>query len=324
MVEFNKKSYLATLFMEQKKLEEYYRELRQQDALNNEPIKNIQIKQKLHFIITYLLKVNRLINKQQLEIMDDKHEKNNHPKIFAVTHVGRYDIEMALEAIKEGAFFLMGDPGTTYKSIDYLMLNLNGVVFVDTDNKVDRHLALEKCIKILQEGGNVLIFPEGAWNITANDIVMPLFNGTAEMALKTDAEIVPIAIEQYGKHYYMNIGKNIVVNKNATKEEITLDLRNTLASLKWNIWERHSEHIKRESLNNDATQKYLDSIMCQTENGYTVSEIERSRYHDKIPTQDTVFAHLGEIDLNKNNTFLFENLNGQFRENISNVLQKKL
>lgn len=38
---------------------------------------------------------------------------------------------------------------------------------------------------------------------------MPLYSGTAEMAIRSGAEIVPIAIEEYGKDYYVNIGKNI-------------------------------------------------------------------------------------------------------------------
>lgn len=54
-----------------------------------------------------------------------------------------------------------------------------------------------------------MIFPEGAWNVTENLPVMPLFAGAAEMGILTGAEIVPIAFEKYGKDFYVNIGKNI-------------------------------------------------------------------------------------------------------------------
>lgn len=44
-----------------------------------------------------------------------------------------------------------------------------------------------------------MIFPEGAWNISENLLVMKLYTGAAEMAIRTGADIVPIAIEQFGK-----------------------------------------------------------------------------------------------------------------------------
>lgn len=63
------------------------------------------------------------------------------------------------------------------------------------------------------EGGDLLIYPEGAWNITENQVVMPLYTGTAEMAIRTGAEIIPIAIEQGGKRYYANIGENHIAGR---------------------------------------------------------------------------------------------------------------
>lgn len=49
------------------------------------------------------------------------------------------------------------------------------------------------------KGRNLRIFPGRAWNISKNQIVMNSFTGTAESAICTKVEIVPVAIEQYGK-----------------------------------------------------------------------------------------------------------------------------
>lgn len=67
---------------------------------------------------------------------------------------------------------------------------------------------------------------------------MPLFAGTAEMAIRTGAEIVPIAFEKFGKNFVVNIGKNITPKNYALsqKQELTVLLRDTLSTLKWEIW----------------------------------------------------------------------------------------
>ena len=89
------------------------------------------------------------------------------------------------------------------------MLGLNGVICLETRDEEDRHIAKETAVQLLLHGGNLLIYPEGAWNISENLPVAGLFSGTAEMAIRTGAEIVPVAVESYGKHMYAAVGKNI-------------------------------------------------------------------------------------------------------------------
>lgn len=84
---------------------------------------------------------------------------------------------------------------------------LNGVLYLDTAYKEDRMIAKEMGIRLLNQGGSLGIFPEGAWNVTENEVVMKLYSGTAEMAIRTGADIVPIAIEQRGRTFCVNIGK---------------------------------------------------------------------------------------------------------------------
>lgn len=263
-------------------LETYYRMRRAEQYRNGEPVYGIAWRKCIHRLIHFFLVVNRIFSRQKLTVIGDKRKRANRPVIYACTHVGRYDIEMALQLIGEHSYFFMGDPGAVYKNIDGLILWLNGTIFTDTRYKEDRHIGKENCIKVLKQGGNLLIYPEGAWNITENQVVMPLFTGTAEMAIRTGAEIVPIAIEQYGKNYYANIGENISPNNFvlAQKSILTERLRDVLCTLKWDIWEQFPMEC-RKNLPEDAAQQYLDGIMSQSENGYTVEEINRTRYHSK-------------------------------------------
>lgn len=302
----NKKTFLRRMSMPQSELEAYYREQRAAQFRSGKSPRGIAWRKRIHGLIHILLTASRVFARQQLTIIGDKRTRSGRPLIYACTHVGRYDIEMALQLIRGPAYFLMGDPGAVYKNFDGAVLWLNGVIFVDTAYKEDRYIGKENCIKVLEQGASLLIFPEGAWNITENQIVMPLFPGTAEMAIRTGAEIVPIAIEQYGKHYYANVGENIspVGYTLTQRQELTDLLRDALCTLKWDIWTRFPP-VSRADLPSDAAKQFLDSIMRESENGYTVEEIIRTRYHTKEVSPEEAFAHLQTLSPRRENAFLW-------------------
>lgn len=298
-----RESIIRRLWMPLPDLEAYYRMQRLEQFQNNEPVHGIGWRRKIHNLIHFFLVVNRIFSRQKLIVIGDKRTRTNDPVIYACTHVGRYDIEMALQLIGGHSYFFMGDPGEVYKNMDGLILWLNGTVFTDTRYKEDRHIGKENCVKVLEQGGNLLIYPEGAWNITENQVVMQLFTGTAEMSIRTGAEIVPIAIEQYGKTYYANVGKNISPDDYVIEQKdiLTERLRDTLCTLKWEIWEQFPVEYRRD-LPPYAARQYLNEIMSQSENGYTVEEINRTRYHSKDEieqkeVQDYWLSHRGRFHL---------------------------
>lgn len=54
---------------------------------------------------------------------------------------------------------------------------LVGVILVDRYDKENRAAALRKAERVLGHGGNILIFPEGVWNMSPNLIVRKLYSG---------------------------------------------------------------------------------------------------------------------------------------------------
>lgn len=116
-------------------------------------------------------------------------------------------------------------------------------------------------IKVLKKHGNILIFPEGTWNITENKPVMNLYTGAAEMAIESGADIIPLAVERYGDTWFINIGENISSEKYDPdmKRELTDDLRDAMATLKWEIFEKYG-HIRREELPDNASEQWLANI----------------------------------------------------------------
>lgn len=280
---FKRKNIIYRTIMPLDQLIEYYRNERKYIYENNIPVKGIKWRKRIHKIMFAIIKMKRVLLHQKLTILHDEREDTDKPIIYACTHIGRYDIEMALESIQDTCFLFLGSPGKLYRSLDGVLVYLFGFIGCDTTEKEDRHIAKELAIRTLKQGGNILIFPEGAWNITENQVVMKLYTGTIEMAIRSGADIVPIAIEQYEKSFYINIGKNISLDETSDlnkKRKLSDDLRDTLCTLKWEIWEQFPI-TKRSSLPENMGQIFVEKIMSETANDYTVEEIERDRFHEK-------------------------------------------
>ena len=227
-------SFLRRLRMPPKELERYYRKRRESDFRENKRFSGIVLRKRLHYILAAGIAAEHFFCGKKLHIISDKRTKTDKPVIYASTHIGWDDAEINLRAIQKPFYFFVGDPRGLYRNLDGLLLYINGAIFCDLDSKTDRYVAKESSIRLLEQGGDLCIYPEGAWNITENQPVMQLFNGTAEMAIRAGAEIVPIAVEQYGKEYYVNLGKNIDSSKwqLEQKQELTDLLRDKLAALK--------------------------------------------------------------------------------------------
>lgn len=281
---FKRKNIIYRTIMPLDQLIEYYRNERKYIYENNIPVKGIKWRKRIHKIMFAIIKMKRVLLHQKLTILHDEREDTDKTIIYACTHIGRYDIEMALESIQDTCFLFLGSPGKLYRSLNGVLVYLFGFIGCDTTEKEDRHIAKELAIRTLKQGGNILIFPEGAWNITENQVVMKLYTGTIEMAIRSGADIVPIAIEQYEKSFYMNIGKNISLDETSDlnkKRKLSDDLRDTLCTLKWEIWEQFPI-TKRSSLPENMGQIFVEKIMSETANDYTLEEIERDRFHTSL------------------------------------------
>lgn len=136
-------------------------------------------------------------------------------------------------------------------------MNLNGVIYVDEESKEDKANAKKLMTKLLQSGKNVMIFPEGDWNFSKNEIVRDLAYGAADAAISANAVIVPIAVEQYGKHFVICSGNMLdPLCLQIDKQNLTMILRDELASLRWKIWERRGICF-RNTLEHDYCDKFI-------------------------------------------------------------------
>lgn len=196
----------------------------------------------LHCILVLIVKVDRLLRRQKIKIMNpvamDQINTITGPIIFAPTHCGKYDIQIMTEVLWRFHWSLLsGDPYDLPGTVEGYWLKFNGVVYVDRDDKEYRKRAKQEMLRLLKARENIMIYPEGTWNFSPNQPVLPLFRGVADIAVAANATVIPFGLEvdDRANTYYVMIGEPIA----PLAEPLALleELRDHMATLKWQLFE---------------------------------------------------------------------------------------
>lgn len=227
---------------------------------------SLNTRKRLHKIVLIIFKIKNFLSGFSYEVVKDERTKTKKSIIFALTHIGKYDIEVSAVPLKEHFYLLSGDYEHLQGTMDGKFLQVNGVIYFNEKVKCDRREVVDRMIENLNNGGNLMYFPEGTWNLTPNLPVLPLYWGIIDVAQKGNAIVVPVAVEQYGKHFKVNIGKNMDMqqygNNNLEKVRAINTLRDTLATLKWEIWETEPM-LKRNKIDSEEWANYIDERLLE-------------------------------------------------------------
>ena len=232
---------------------------------------NGMIRKTLRPIFRSCLWIQRKINGFSVEVLSDIKVPEERAAVFALTHIGKWDFEIVNEQIKVQFFVVAADFMHMWGTVSGFFMNLNGVIYVDEESREDKANTKKLMVRLLQAGKNVMIFPEGTWNFSENEIVCDIAYGAADAAISANAVIIPIAIEQYGKNFVICSGDVLdPVRLRVDKQSLTIILRDKLASLRWRIWE--SQGIcSRSTLAADYWDKFIRE-RCAEWKGYSMRE----------------------------------------------------
>lgn len=110
--------------------------------------------------------------------------------------------------------------------------SLFGVFTVTLGLGIDKNL--EKPMRIIGEGGNIVIYPEG--RIVKENVIGPFKNGASVLYKKTGVEVIPISIRKSKTGgirplVTINVGNKMEISRNRSVEDITKQFRNMIVSL---------------------------------------------------------------------------------------------
>lgn len=228
-----------------------------------------KVRQFLRPILRKLLYVQRKINGFTVECLNEIHMEKEEALIIAVTHIGKWDFEIINEKIEYPFWVLAADYIHMHKGLNALFLNANGIIYVNENSREDKGCSKNILIKLLDQGEKVMIFPEGTWNYSENEIIYDIAYGTADMAIQTGACVLPIAIEQCGKKFVINAG-NKMDFVGMDKQQATRMLRDEMAALRWKIWEKQGIE-SRKAITDEYWRDFIQSRRKEWK-GYSVRE----------------------------------------------------
>jgi len=245
-----------------------------------EMIKGVHFRHWIHPFLIKLLQIKSKLSGLTYEFINaNKVKHTDKPVIYAITHIGKFDLEMVWEACPSMfGYVFAGDWELMYATIDDYFMRTMGVLWVDTSDKEDRKNSFRMMCKYIKQGVPFIIFPEGIWNLTENLPMMKIYPGVVQAAQECDVPIVPIGIEQQGKHFILNVGKEFSVTDMDETTAVQL-VRDTLATLKWEIWETLPNE-KRKNIPIDYYEKFLNDRISECA-GFTVELVHGRMYKDK-------------------------------------------
>jgi lysophospholipid acyltransferase (LPLAT)-like uncharacterized protein len=259
----------------------------------------------IHPLLLSIIKLRNKSNGFNITKLCDDRIPTEKPKIFCITHIGKFDIEVVSEAIEDHYYLLSGDFENIRGTIEEKFLGFNGVIYVREDDKEDRKQSKEKMINTLKNGGNLMYFPEGTWNLSPNLPVLQCPYGIIDVAMKSGATIIPVAIEEYEKDFICAIGENFDVDTYTEDDKITAlnDLKDKLATLKLKIWESVPINCRKELKENEF-QEFIDERLKEWPNFSLEEFYDRVFKPKNLAEYKDVFKFLKDIELNTENAFL--------------------
>lgn len=231
------------------------------------------------------------------------------PVIFASTHGFKDDAVLAIVTTGKPIYVLFGSLPLAFGSSDGIFVWILGAIFADRTDKSSRHAAKEKMIRALELGTNLLIYPEGVWNIYPDKLMGGLFPGIYDVAKATGAVVAPIACLRNGDNSYSVLGEVFDITQ-YEREEGLLILRDKMASLRYGLMEQYAQAKRddfphgREALK-EYWDKFIDSQIAEV-GLYDRETEDLVTYRDpNIVEPAEAFAHLSQIEPNVENAFLF-------------------
>lgn len=244
------------------------------------PITRTLLKTVVHFKIHKYYNLVRYENNNKFDINNyaycDELKNNKSPKIIVMNHSNVHDFPIVNQVLKSH-FIILSDKNNI-EGINGFVINMNGCICLDRENRNSRQIAFQQLKQVLEMGHDILIMPEGTWNLTESVPMLPFSWGVIQLAKETNVNIQPIVLEYENNDCYVNIGKEIDIKDFQDKKDAYIYLRDNLATLRWNLWELKGK-FKREEVSQNEFDDYVKFLLDEYPR-MDYSEEKKIIYHD--------------------------------------------
>ena len=245
-----------------------------------------------------------------LSTNNDKIVLPDKPVIFAANHGFRDDVLATVLAAGRHGYIFWGSLPLFYNTFNGFASSLVGTVMVNRRSNSSKHASIDKSLKTMSYGADLIIFPEGGWNKTSEKLVLDLWRGIYLISKEGNYPVVPIS--HYVRDMEIVNKKNIIhtvvdepipMYEMSEKEALTY-LRDILAS-----YEKWHDHLNKR-------MKWVDRYDSEIEKQ---SELRRK----EIVRPEDVFRPIANIkNVTSENILMKESAKKLVKQIESNDFQK--
>ncbi len=213
-------------------------------------------------------KILNLCTKRKIVIEKYPSLEKKKAYVFVANHSFDEDAISLLATIDRNVYTLQGTTDQTLHNPIFLALWANGMIYVNRLSAQSRKDSIEKMKRILASGSSVLLFPEGGYNNTENQLIQPLFASPYILCKEMGVEVVPIiAFNDIGSDtIYIRAGNPMDLSL-YDKQEAMAQLRDKMSTLVYQIIDIHVPRVKRADLSVNPRKEWLktrkDVYECQ-------------------------------------------------------------
>jgi len=246
--------------------------------------------------------------KYSLLVVERGYVPPKEPILFVSTHAFREDVEAAFVGAGRAAYILNGSVSVVMRSVDGITNWIVGMILVDRTDKSSRRAAKEKMIYALQHGASVIMYPEGTWNKSPNEMTSGLFPGVYDVAKAAGARVVAIASIRVGENIYIKTGNAFDISQMERSAGLEL-VKEHMATLRWDLMEKFSKCSRSELPQGKEAitywEGYIDDLMAEVP--FYDYEVEKhTKYIDKnICSPAEAFGFMKVMVPKYENAFLY-------------------
>ncbi len=255
----------------------------------------------MFYPVTMLLSKTKV--KYKIIIENDYIANSDNPIIFACNHSAFSDTPLALRAVKQHCYTLIGKQNLAF--VDKIFFFLTGAIWVDRKSKESSALSKERIVAYLKKGIPILWFPEATWNLTDNLLMLPMRWGIIEVAQRTKVQIIPMVLDydRERKICKVRFGEPLNAETFISKQQGIVALRDAMSTLRWDFISRNQVNRAFWDLEKER------NLMFQVVRDYPPLDwnYEESCIYrlPKLVNYNDAFAHLSAIHPTTQNAFLF-------------------
>ena len=265
------------------------------------------------FLNKSLRKILKLCTRRKIIIEQYPVLNKKEVYIFVCNHSFDEDAISCFASTDRNVYIVHGSTHQMEHNPIFLAMWLNGMIYLNRMNAESRKNAVEKMKRILTSGTSVLLFPEGGYNNTENQLIQPLFASPWILSKELGVKVVPlISFNDIGTDtIYIRVGEPMDLGQ-YEKYEAMKHLRDEMSTIVYEIMEEHVLPVKRKDLPMDVHQYWMEIrkqvYACQKwYEDVWEEEVTYSPGHD-VTTPKQAREFVDRVKVNSKNACIFADM----------------